>query len=345
MDMNRAVRIIIIIVVVLIVAVVGVFLYVRVSAPHLFRFSDDVREEIITVNFNELKGAHFIEGMKGCENIFLDDTSSRVYVTDLSGYVHLLEGPSWKSMKLVKSKRIGTITLGIDKGPYGYLYLAASEHPLEEWMTKGGAIYRVDQQLNNAVRITDDYSAINGMAFDSRGNLYFASCTFNVLNPDGQIYRMRATVAGSTTPPEVFIDNAGLANGLFYDANENIVYFSNTLEGIFTFRPEKAELRELYYKTRFMEGTDDLCTDRKGRVWAADPGNSFLKMYDPEKRVITRYVVEGIGQTSSCRIRVEKGEEIIYVTELKEVQDLMAQVFNGRGIAIVPLHSLMELSP
>jgi sugar lactone lactonase YvrE len=343
MKMNRAVKIIIIILVVLIVAVAGFFLYIRVSAPHLFRFSDDVREEIITVNFNQLKDAHFVEGMKGCENIYLDDASTRVYVNDLSGCVHLLDGPSWKSMKIVKSKKVGTIALGIDKGPDGYLYLAASGHSLEEWMTKGGALYRVDQQLNSAVKITDDYSAINGMAFDSKGNLYFASCTFNVLHPDGRIFRMRVTAAGSTTPPEVFIDNAGLANGLYYDATAKLVYFSNTLEGIFTFSPESAQLRELYYKTRFMEGTDDLCTDRKGRVWAADPGNSFLKMYNPGKKVITRYVVEGIGQTSSCRIRMEKGKEIIYVTELKKVQGLVAQVFDGRGVVIMPLNSLTDL--
>lgn len=73
-----------------------------------------------------------------------------------------------------------------------------------------------------------------------------------------------------------------------------------------------------------------------------DPGDGFLKMYDVPSKTIVRYKISGIGQTSSCRIRDEHGAEIIYVTELKQTRNAMSKVFDGRGLVIIPLESLVK---
>jgi sugar lactone lactonase YvrE len=147
---------------------------------------------------------------------------------------------------------------------------------------------------------------------------------------------------GMFQSPEPFISDAGLANGLFYDHNQDKIFFSNTIGGAYEFTPEENVLKAVYLKMRFMEACDDLCTDISGNIWMTDPGHSTVKMFNPGTSRLTRFIIEGTGQASSCRIRSENGREMLYITELKKSQQPMSDNFNGRGVLIIPAQSLLK---
>ena len=88
------------------------------------------------------------------------------------------------------------------------------------------------------------------------------------------------------------------------------------------------------------EAFDDLCTDSRDRLWMTDPNRRTIKRYDPATDTLVRYHLDGFGQASSCRIRVENGEEIMYITELKSPEKEGDNPYNGRGVLRVPLRSL-----
>ena len=71
---------------------VGGYLYLRVNAPHLITIARNIEEETVTIPLEELDGAIFVQGMNACENLYVDSESMRVYVSDLAGSIHLLDG-------------------------------------------------------------------------------------------------------------------------------------------------------------------------------------------------------------------------------------------------------------
>ncbi|MDA3901300.1 MAG: hypothetical protein PF637_12375 [Spirochaetes bacterium] len=70
-----------------------------------------------------------------------------------------------------------------------------------------------------------------------------------------------------------------------------------------------------------------------------DPINHTLKMYDPSNDTLIRYNISGFGQASSCRIRIEDDDEILYITELVAPNKNRENPYNGRGILRVPIKS------
>jgi sugar lactone lactonase YvrE len=96
-------------------------------------------------------------------------------------------------------------------------------------------------------------------------------------------------------------------------------------------------------KTGVFDFCGDLCTDASGRYWLADPGG-FLKCYDAEAGELTRYKVNRCGRPASCRIRLEDGEEVIYVTELKRRGGpaALSKKCDGRGVVVIPLKELTK---
>jgi sugar lactone lactonase YvrE len=90
------------------------------------------------------------------------------------------------------------------------------------------------------------------------------------------------------------------------------------------------------------ESIDDLCMDAAGRLWMTNPGKSTIKSFDLKTNRLIRYNIEGIGQTSSCRIRREQEGEILYMTELKRSHDPLSKVLDGRGLIAIPLKSLEQ---
>jgi hypothetical protein len=319
------------------------YLFLKIFSPHLLKFSKDIEVVHIGTSIEGLPGASFVKVPNGCENIYLDDHSSRIYVTTLDGFIYLLDMGSGDTFSVVRSKRIDTMALGIDKGPDQNLYVAATPYEYDGWKRTGGSIYRVDMGLDSAVKITGEYPCINGVAFDNQGNLYFASSNMHILRPKGVLYRMEKTDSTHLAAPQPFLKVKGLMNGLYCNHEWDQLVFSTTVGGVYAFIPGSNLYDDIYLKTKFMEITDDLCTDVSGNLWMTDPGNGTIKMFNPGTSRLTRFYIDGIGQTSSCRIRTEDNREMIYITELKQLQVPTSKIFDGRGVLIVPAQSLLAL--
>jgi sugar lactone lactonase YvrE len=319
------------------------YIYIRIQAPQLLDFSKGISEIRISVRPDSLDGAKFITGMNGCENILPEEGGKGVYVSCLDGHINYLYPDSSGSFRILKSFKAGNAVMGLSVDKEGSLLAAVCFNSLKEWRTKGGAVCRISRDLITVEKISADFPSMNGVCSDDAGNLYFTSSNFNIFHPEGTIYRMLNKDDGSFQAPEPFIRDVGLANGLFYDHYQDKIFFSNTLGGVYEFSPGENILTPVYLKLRFMEACDDLCTDISGNLWMTDPGHSAVKMYNPGTNRLVRFVIEGIGQTSSCRIRSENGREMIYITELKTSYQPMSETFDGRGVLVVPAQSLLKL--
>ena len=300
-----------------------------------------VLAKTVALDFGDLDGAVVVDVGKGCENVYLEPASLRAYVTDCWGNVHLVDGPSREGLRLVKSAKLADgKACGIDRGPGGFLYVAACD----DWLGRGGGIYRVDSALESAEKIAGDYPGLNGLTLDGRGNLYFAVSNMSFINGEGAIYKMRRKAGGDYREAEVFIPNLRCVDGMFYDAREGRICFTETFSGVSTFRPGFMAVTCVLGKTAVFDFCDDLCTDARGNYWLADPGG-FLKCYDAEAGELTRYKVNGCGRPASCRIRLEDGEEVIYVTELKRrggPAAALSRKCDGRGVVVIPLKELTK---
>ena len=342
-EIRLIIRILAIIGAVLILIAIGAYIFLKVKAPHLLAFSKNIEEHRITVALDTLEGARFITGMTGCENLVLSEKGFSLYVSCLDGNLHYLNGTGTQDLAVLKSVKPGNQVMGLAFGRDGMLYAAIGRGKAEEWMTTGGSVFRFAKSLDFFERLTEDYPAINGVACDSSGNIYFASSNFNFFNPEGWVYRLAAMPGQPVAVPEMVLQDAGVSNGLYYDKNQDKIFYSNTVVGVYEFSPEHPELKEVYLKLRFMEACDDLCTDISGNVWMTDPGYSTVKMFNPGTNRLVRFNIMGVGQTSSCRVRTENGVEMLYVTELKTAQKPMSKVFDGRGVLVVPTRSLIRL--
>ena len=200
--------------------------------------------------------------------------------------------------------------------------------------------------MESAVKVAGDYPGLNGLALDGRGDVYFAVSNMSFINGKGAIYKMRRKVGGDYREAEVFIPDLLCVDGMFYDAREGLIRFTETFSGVSTFRPGFLAVTHVLGKTGVFDFCDDLCTDASGRYWLADPGG-FLKCYDAEAGELTRYKVNGCGRPASCRIRLDGGEEVIYVTELKRrggPAAALSKKCDGRGVVVIPLKALRELT-
>ena len=74
-----------------------------------------------------------------------------------------------------------------------------------------------------------------------------------------------------------------------------------------------------------------------------DPGYSAVKIFNPRTGRLVRFVIMDIGQTSSCRLRIEKGKPVLYLTELKREQKTTSRKFDGRGVLVIPADDLLNL--
>ena len=320
------------------------YLILMIFSPHMLKFSSGIDVIHINTNLEELPGAAFISVPNGCENIYLDQNSEKIYVTTLEGYIYLLDRNTNDSFAIIKSIHPGAMSLGIDQGPDGNLYVAVSQYEYDGWKHTGGSVYKVDSGLDSAEKITGDYQGINGLAFDKSGNLYFASSNMHILRPKGFIYKMQPEGSDHFASPKVFLKMKELLNGLSFNREWDQLVFSTTVGGVYAFIPGSNLYDVVYMKMKFMEITDDLCTDIGGNIWMSDPGNSTIKMFNPGTKRLTRFYIDDIGQTSSCRIRSENNLEMLYITELKQMQVPTSKIYDGRGILMIPAQSLLGLT-
>ncbi|UCF10724.1 MAG: SMP-30/gluconolactonase/LRE family protein, partial [Candidatus Bipolaricaulota bacterium] len=260
--------------------------------------------------------------------------------TDLAGWIHLVDGPSWDRLAISRAVRLGRGALGIDRGPDGQLYVCVSQVDLRGWRSVGGAVLRVDPELTSWTPVTESYPAINGLAFDGSGTAYFASSPFHPLRPQGGVYRMRVTDDGDVSVPELLLEGMGMTNGVRYSSAHGQIYFTETVVGAFAFSPHEDGYRSVYRKSRLVEGFDDLAIDSEGRLWMADPGRSTVKRFDPGTRQLTRFRIDGVGQVSACGLRLEGGRAILYLTEIHRSRNPLLGRHDGRGLVVLPVDGL-----
>lgn len=315
------------------------------SCMHFIRTGTVSGEKDIALHVDDLEGAQFYGGMSACENCWPDPDTNRLYVTGLKGHVYLLDGESVETLTIHKQIRPGGYALGIDRGPDGKIYVAIAPGLTDnEWKTRGGYVVRFDTDLESMEILTEMYPAINGLAFDGDGHCYVASSNFNFLFPEGTIYRFTVYPDGRVSKPETLIDSMGMANGLSADPASGRMLYTDTLETAGFLQEgtgnEGGSLEVIYRKTSMTEAFDDLCTDSRGRIWMTDPNRRTIKRYDPLTDTLVRYRIDGFGQASSCRIRRENGEEVLYITELKSPVKGKENPYNGRGVLRVPIRGL-----
>ncbi|MEE9457379.1 MAG: hypothetical protein V3W11_09555, partial [bacterium] len=166
-------------------AVVAALAYFFVIVPRIINASAGVKTKTVALDFGDLDGAVVVDVGKGCENLYLVPDSRRLYVTDGWGNVHLVDGPSREALRVVKSAKVGDgKACGIDRGRGGFLYVAACD---DDWLGRGGGIFKVDNRLESAEKIAGDYPGLNGLALDGRGDLYFAVSNMSFVNGKGAI--------------------------------------------------------------------------------------------------------------------------------------------------------------
>jgi len=328
---------------IVLLVILGGYVFLRVKAPHLLEFSEGIQEIRIEVELDSLANARFYPGMEGCENLALDPAGYGFFVTALNGSVYRLDGPGKDSIRIVKSIQAGSTVTGICRVSDTLLAVVVNLNSAEEWKSTGGAVFLMNDKLEMVEQLTANFPSANGICADSEGHLYFASSNFNFLSPEGAIFRLEKDTNGHYSSPKPYIQDIGLANGLFYDARQDRVFFSNTVGGVFSVLAGQKDFRAEYLKIRFLEACDDLCTDQSGNLWMTDPGYSSVKVFNPGTGKLVRFVIKGIGQTSSCRIRNENGKEIIYLAELKRDQKPTSEVFDGRGVIRIPASDLWRL--
>lgn len=296
------------------------------------------------LDMTTMPGARFYDSMSACENVYPEPSTNKVYVTSLDGYIYLLDGERTDALSMIASLNTGGYALGIDRGSDGVLYAAICKYTsAKEWSAKGGGIARIDPGLKSFEMLSDEYPSINGLAFDNEGRGYFATSNFSFISPRGSIMRFSLNADGTLDKPEALTQNMGLANGLFYYPAHKKVYYSDTLESCGIIKSGKNGYGIIYRKAAFKEAFDDLCVDSAGRLWMTDPIRRTLKVYDPDNDRLVRFMITGFGQASSCRIRNENGEEIIYITELAAPKRTKGKPFNGRGLLRVPLKSFPQI--
>jgi len=338
-------RILAIIGTVIVLVVIAGYVFLRLNSPYLFSFSEEISETRIKIMQEDLPSLKFYGGLRGCENLLLDKNSMRFWVTDLEGYLTEYNGKERSKLEIRRQIKLGEMLTGITAGPDSTLLVAVSEFNSDGWVHKGGRILSIDTLFTLTETITGTYPSLNGIAMSPGWDLLlFSSSNFNPFNPAGAIY-MTGFVDGNWEDPALAIPDFGIANGVYYDRWGDRFIFSNTVEGVYTLHKTDSLPEPVYFKKSFLEITDGLCADPDGNIWMTDPGNGTLKVLLQNKNRIVRFSIKGIGQTSSCRIRMEGSEPVIYFTELKTKQSLRSQEYDGRGVFSVPLKDLMEMMP
>jgi sugar lactone lactonase YvrE len=288
------------------------------------------------LNTTENNEIVFVKGMSGCENLLLLNDSNAFYVTDLSGYVYMIDGTSIKDFKIIKQLKLSDYALGIDIGKDGYLYVGAS---VADWINKGGPVYRINKNLDAYKKITDDIPGLNGLTIDNSGNIYIATGNMKFGNPKGAILKIENN-NGIYGYPEIFIPDLKSANGLYFNPADNCMIFTEVFNGVKKVNLDSKKINKIFGKTRIVEGFDDVCIDKSGNYWVADQPNGFIKMYDPKTGMVYRFIFKDIGIASSCRIRIHNDREYLYVTEIKTNKN--SNAYDGRGIIIIPVDILLN---
>lgn len=107
-----------------------------------------------------------------------------------------------------------------------------------------------------------DYKFTEGPAADAEGNVYFTD------QPNNRIYKW--AVADSTI--SVYLENAGRANGLYFDHGGNLLACADENSELWKINEEKiVEILVSNYEGKRLNGPNDLWVDPKGGIYFTDP--------------------------------------------------------------------------
>lgn len=294
---------------------------------------------VVSIPDEVVNESTFVKGMKGAENIYLDKKSLDFYATDCSGSVYKVSGYSRKTLTIVKSLNLGAYALGIDMSTDGNLYVAASG---KDWLEIGGRVFKVDSELRNYIPVTGYYPGINGVIIKGT-TIYFAAGKMSFFSKDGSIYKMTIPQEGEEVSPDTFISGLKSPNGLNLNWEGDKLIFSETFTGISSAGLDGNSIESVFGKSRVVEGFDDLAVDSYGNYWVADQPNGFIKMYNPVIKRVYYFRHKDLGIASSCRIRVENSENILYISEIKRSKK--SKNYDGRGVIALPVEQLIALIP
>lgn len=277
-------------------------------------------------------GQPYVDGMTGAENLAFDGAGS-LFVTGLDGRVFRIEptGNPYRG-RIAAERKLGTMCLGIETGPDGMVYVGVADE-------KGRRrIGRMTRDLSDIVYLTGPVEGLNGFARDSRGYLYFASSNERLVCARGKILRCMMGDDGSFKNPEVVVDKTGMANGLAFSPDESVLYYTETLDGLWSFDMKTREKKKVFSPGSFFHVTDDVTADGRGELWVC--WNSGLAVVHVRDGKASAYRVGDLKAPSSCRFGLGRGfrPDFLYITEF----GLKGRSFtmNGRGVWVLPVSDL-----
>lgn len=110
-------------------------------------------------------------------------------------------------------------------------------------------------------KLSDQYSFTEGPAADKRGNIYFTD------QPNNRIMKWRVDGVLS-----VYMENAGRANGLYFDREGNLLACADEKNEIWKIDPDKnVTVLVNDFEGKRLNGPNDLWVDPKGGIYFTDP--------------------------------------------------------------------------
>jgi sugar lactone lactonase YvrE len=143
---------------------------------------------------------------------------------------------------------------------------------------------------------------------------------------------------GSFKNPEVVVDKTGMANGLAFSPDESVLYYTETLDGLWSFDMKTREKRKVYSPGPFFHVVDDVTADESGALWVCwNSGLAVVRLRDGREAA---YRVGDLKAPSSCQFGRGRGfrPDFLYITEF----GLKGRSFtmDGRGVWVLPVSDL-----
>jgi hypothetical protein len=279
----------------------------------------------------DLNRGPYVDGMHGVENLAFDGESV-LFVTGLDGMLYRIEptGDPFRG-NIAAQKKLGAMCLGIEIGPDGFVYVGVED---ENGVRRIG---KIDKNFGIISYLTDDIPGLNGFA-QSRNYLYYTASNEGIFFPKGKILRVKFGADENFKHPEVVVDKAGVANGLAFSPDETILYYTETLNGVWSFDLEKKVKKQIYNPSG-VQVFDDIDTAPDGTLWLCL--NSELALGSIRNEIAKiGYRVGDLKAPSSCRFGKGPGfrPDFLYITEFGLKGRSLKM--NGRGIWVLPTAGL-----
>lgn len=154
-------------------------------------------------------------------------------------------------MNLLRLKTKSNLLFFIAFAFTNFIYAQTSEEKNHNLIAKGAVL----------TKLSDQYSFTEGPAVDKKGNIYFTD------QPNNRI--MKWSVNGELS---VFMENAGRANGLYFDHTGNLLACADEKNEIWKIDQNKNyTVLVNNFEGKRLNGPNDLWVDAKGGIYFTDP--------------------------------------------------------------------------